>query len=271
ASSTLSDSRLFPAFRTPSTLERMPPPASAICSKVAPEMRCSKSIRRGVTNAGCVWESTNPGVTTWFSQSISTILLRFFLIQGSRRARLVVPTETILPASHSTAASSIIPSSLRSAPRRGPDFAERKVRSWPMLTSNRDDVWRGVGRIQAISASESLRRFSSRTRQLLYIRHRRGGRYPYQDRLSARARCAWPSSLCRLRRLLGPHEVSNQYPLRRHYESKPRMHRPRCSAARSAMANRQPHRCRLSYFRFRGTAKQPSRSPDDRARSQSAL
>ena len=54
----------FPALRTASTLDRIPPPAAAICSYEAPSIRFSKSTSRGLTKTGCVWESTNPGSTT---------------------------------------------------------------------------------------------------------------------------------------------------------------------------------------------------------------
>src|SRR5580692_9031383 len=98
-------------------------------------MRFSKSTSRGLTKTGCVCESTNPGRTTLPAQSISITFLRFFFSQGSRRASLVLPTETILPPRHKTAPSSILPSSLRSAARRGPGLPEedRRVRSWPIL------------------------------------------------------------------------------------------------------------------------------------------
>src|SRR5579864_9300394 len=93
------------ALRTPSRLDRIPPPAAAISSYDAPSIRFSKSTRRGLTNTGWVCESTNPGVTTLQAQSISVSFLRFFLIQGSRSASFVGPTETILPPMQSTAPS----------------------------------------------------------------------------------------------------------------------------------------------------------------------
>ena len=98
-------------------------------------MRFSKSTSRGLTNTGCVCESTNPGMTTLPVQSISVIWLRCFLSQGSRRASLVQPTETILPPTQSTAPSRMIPSSLSCAERRGPVAWDRSVISWPMLTN----------------------------------------------------------------------------------------------------------------------------------------
>ena len=74
-------------------------------------MRFSKSTSRGLTKTGWVWESTKPGRTTLPAQSISVTFLRFFFSQGSRRASLVVPTETIFPPTQSTAPSSMMPSS----------------------------------------------------------------------------------------------------------------------------------------------------------------
>src|SRR5438270_7249857 len=102
-------------------------------------MRFSKSTSRGATNAGCVWESTKPGRTTRPAQSISRIFLRFRLSHESRTASFVRPTATIFPPTHNTAASSTMPNSLSSEPRRGPgrSEAERKVRSWPMVASRR--------------------------------------------------------------------------------------------------------------------------------------
>src|SRR2546422_7124608 len=65
----------------------------------------------------------------------SIIFFRFFLIQGSDKASLVLLTETIFPPTHSTAPSLIMPRSLSSGPRRGPDLrdGERRVTSWRML------------------------------------------------------------------------------------------------------------------------------------------
>src|SRR5581483_9498271 len=60
------------------------------------------------------------------------MLRRFFLIQESRLACCIVPTDTILPAAQSTAAFSIMPGSDNSRPRRGPR-EPRKVRSCRML------------------------------------------------------------------------------------------------------------------------------------------
>ncbi len=61
-------------------------------------MRFSKSTSRGLTNTGCVCESTKPGRTTLPAQSISRTFLRFFFSQGSRRASLVVADRNNLPA-----------------------------------------------------------------------------------------------------------------------------------------------------------------------------
>src|SRR5205085_12455764 len=99
-----------------------------------------------VTKTGGVFQSTKPGNTTRPEQSTSCTLLRFLFSQGSRRASLVVPTETIFPLRHRTAPFSIMPRSFRSRPRRGPGLPEdeRRVRSWPMLMRRRgldvDDV-----------------------------------------------------------------------------------------------------------------------------------
>jgi hypothetical protein len=126
------------AWRTPSRLERIPPPAAAICSYEAPSMRFSKSTSRGLTNTGCVCESTKPGRTTLPEQSISVILFRFFFSQGSRRASFVVPMETIFPAEQRTAPFSMMRRSLRAGPRRGLSAPEeRSVINWLTLTSNK--------------------------------------------------------------------------------------------------------------------------------------
>ncbi len=102
-------------------------------------MRFSKSTNRGPTKTGCVCESTKPGRTTLPVQSISVTFFRFFLSQGSRRASLVVPTETIFPPMHRTAPWWMMPSSLRLEARRGPGVADddRKVSSSPTLMSSR--------------------------------------------------------------------------------------------------------------------------------------
>ena len=82
-------------------------------------MRFSKSTSRGLTKTGCVCESTNPGRTTLPAQSISVTLLRFLLSHASRRASLVVPTETILPfqAQHGAVFDDAEFFQIRSAPR----------------------------------------------------------------------------------------------------------------------------------------------------------
>src|SRR6202167_4376759 len=107
-------------------------------------MRFSKSTSRGLMKTGCVCESTKPGRTTFPAQSISVTFLRFFFSHGSRSASLVVPTETIFPPRHRTAPSSMMPSSLRSEPRRGPGLleAQRSVTNWPMFAKNSDDSLR---------------------------------------------------------------------------------------------------------------------------------
>src|SRR5439155_16179058 len=102
-------------------------------------MRFSKSASRGFTKTGWVCESTKPGRTTCSQQSISIIFFLFFLIQGSERASLVLPTETIFPPATRTAPSLMMPSSLSSDPRRGPGLpdGERRVRNWRILTSSK--------------------------------------------------------------------------------------------------------------------------------------
>jgi hypothetical protein len=123
-------------------------------------MRFSKSTSRGLTKTGWVCESTKPGRTTLPEQSISVTLLRFFLSQGSRSASFVVPTETTFPPQHKTAPSSMMPSSFRSEPRRGPGLpeADRSVRSWPILARNSGGwiFWAGF------RAEVTLKQFSSR-------------------------------------------------------------------------------------------------------------
>ena len=44
-------------------------------------MRFSKSIRRGVVKTGWVWESTKPGSTTLWEQSISSALTCQFVLR----------------------------------------------------------------------------------------------------------------------------------------------------------------------------------------------
>src|SRR5207245_7105115 len=97
---------------------------------------CSSDLK-----TGCVCESTKPGKTTWPPQSISIIFFRFFLIQGSDKASLVLLTETIFPPTHSTAPSLIMPRSLSSGPRRGPDLrdGERRVTSWRMFSRSKGE------------------------------------------------------------------------------------------------------------------------------------
>src|SRR4051794_1331494 len=102
-------------------------------------MRFSKSTKRGLTNTGCVCESTKPGSTTLPVQSTSVTFLRFFLNHGSRSASLVDPTETAFPPTQRTAPSGMIPSCLRSAPRHGEVDFHRRVRSCPMLARSTGD------------------------------------------------------------------------------------------------------------------------------------
>src|SRR5260370_34245070 len=107
-------------------------------------MRCWKSTSRGPTKTGWVWESTNPGRMTLPAQSISVTLLRFFFSQGSRRASLVVPTETIFPPRQRRAPFSMMPSCFRSEMRRGPGLPDedRSVSNWLMLASKIADPLR---------------------------------------------------------------------------------------------------------------------------------
>src|SRR5207248_8536885 len=77
--------------------------------------------------------------TTLPPQSISVTFFRFLLSQGSRSASLVVPAETIFPATQRTAPSLMMLSSLRAGPRRGPVEPERMVRSWPILARSRGE------------------------------------------------------------------------------------------------------------------------------------
>src|SRR5262249_19713518 len=110
-------------------------------------MRFSKSTNRGCTNTGWVCESMKPGRTTWLSQSISSMRLRFFLNQGSRTASFVFPTETIFPPMQSTAASSMMARLPRSGPRRGPGLPERRVRSCPIFSNSRGRVCFWIDRL----------------------------------------------------------------------------------------------------------------------------
>src|ERR1022692_3954271 len=71
---------------------------------------------------------------------------RFFFRQGSRTASLVLPIETILPPRQSTAPSSMMESSFKAGPRRGPGnmSGALRVSNWPMLTSSRGGDFRGL-------------------------------------------------------------------------------------------------------------------------------
>ena len=130
ASSTLSTSSFLPALRTPSRLERIPPPASAICfvGRAGDALLKIHQPRSQRIRDGCASPRIRAGQLCP-AQSISTIFLRFFLIQGSRSASLVLQAETIFPPEHRTAPSLMMPSSCSSGPRRGPEFRKKSAAS----------------------------------------------------------------------------------------------------------------------------------------------
>ena len=128
-----STSSALAAFRTASRLERIPPPAAAICSYEAPSMRFSKSTSRGFTNTGCVCESTKPGSTTLPAQSISVTFLRFFFSHGSRSASLARSNRNNLPADAQNGAVPDDTEFFEVRPATWRSRRDRRVRSWPML------------------------------------------------------------------------------------------------------------------------------------------